>query len=134
MALSRRNPGPATPFESQSTLTDGLCVVVGSADNKCALPAGADPVTFLGVVKREDGSSAASGDTVDLITSGIYPLVASAAISRGDKLAIAGASGKVKTSAIAAGSNTFIVGIALEAAAADGERVAAMLMPHLMQG
>lgn len=134
MALSTRNPGPAFSFLSQSTLTDGLCTVVGSADNTCALPAGADPVTFLGVVKREDGTSAASGDMVDLIVSGIYPLVASAAISRGDKLAIAGTSGKVKTCAIGAGANSFVIGIAIEAAAADGERVSAMLCPHLMQG
>lgn len=134
MALSLRNPGPAYPFESESTLTDGLVVVQGAADNKVKLPGGADPASALGVVKREDGSSAASGDTVDIINSGIYPLVASAAITRGDKLAVAGASGKVKTAAPAAGANTFVLGIALESAAADGERVAALLCPHLMQG
>jgi hypothetical protein len=135
MGLSTRQPSNLVSLTSESSLTDGLAVVVGSADMTCALPGGADPTGgVLGVVFRPDGSTAASGAVVDVVTDGIYPCVASAAITRGAKVAIAGASGKVKTAAPSAGTNTMILGTALESAAADGERIAVLLQTSLMQG
>lgn len=135
MALSTRLPLQMIPLASESTLTDGLVVVQGAADMSCALPAGADPTSgVLGVVFRPDGSSAASGDQVDIVVSGIYPCVASAAITRGATVAVSGTSGKVKTAAPSAGANDMIVGTALESAAADNERIAVLLRVGLMQG
>ena len=58
-----------------------------------------------------------SGQAAEVMQSGITPLVASAAISAGDKLMAAGTTGKVAT---ATGSGKHIIGQALEAASGDG--------------
>jgi hypothetical protein len=130
-----RSPGQMYGLETESTVSDGLAVVVGSADHKVALPAGADPTGgVVGLVHRPDGTTATSGAVVDVVSTGIYPAVASAAISRGAKVAIAGTTGKVKTAAPAAGTNSMILGTALEAAAADGDRISVLLSISLMQG
>lgn len=130
-----RSPGQMYGFETESTVSDGLAVVVGTADHKVALPAGADPTGgVVGLVHRPDGTSAASGAIVDVVATGIYPAVAAAAITRGAKVAINGATGKVKTAAPAAGTNTMILGTALESAAADGDRITVALSISLMQG
>jgi len=135
MALSKRQPGTLISVETESTVSDGLIVVVGSADDKCALPAGADPTGgVLGVVKREDGSNATSGMAVDIVTSGVYPVKMGAAVTRGDKIAVHGNTGKGKTAAPGAGVNDNIVGTALESGGGDNEFVACLIHPSIMQG
>lgn len=135
MGLSTRNPGRVIGLETEAAVTDGAVVVVGAADNKCALPAGADPTAgVLGLVMRPDGSTAAIGTTIDIVQTGVYPAIASAAITRGALVAVAGATGKVKTVAAGAGVNSMVLGTALESAAADGERIAIELQIHRAQG
>ena len=82
MGLSSRFPGQKIPMVTESIVSDGMVVIVGAADNACALPGGASPtVSLLGVIYRPDGSSAAVGDTVDVIISGVYPVIAAGSIT-----------------------------------------------------
>lgn len=134
MGTAYRNPGLLVSMEAESIIADGIAVVVGAADMKCALPAGADPVGgVLGLVKIEGGTSCAVGDTVDIVTSGVYAGVAAAGITRGDKVAINGATGTLKTAAPGAGVNNMVVGTALSSASA-GDRFPVLINPHVMQG
>ena len=132
MALAKRQPGTIISLETESTVFDGCIVVVGSADDKCALPAGADPVGgVLGVVMRPDQSNATSGMIVDIVTSGVYVVKVAAAVTRGDLIAVNAATGLGKTCAIGAGTNSNIVGTALETAGGANEFVACLIHPSI---
>jgi len=134
MGLSSRFPGPPIPIVSESILTDGMIVRVGSADNTVRLPGGASPTTSLvGVMFRPDGSACAAGDTIDLLISGAYPLIASGTITRGDFVTSGGTDGSVITQAAAAGVAVAVIGQALESAV-SGDRVLCTINPLIMQG
>jgi len=103
-------PGEAITRTATGTITGGLLVTVAGA------VAGADSTTWLGVASKD----CVSGDTFGVYTQGVQRLVASAAISAGARVKCA-AAGKIVT--LAAGSDAYdtLVGIALEAATADGD-------------
>jgi hypothetical protein len=134
MGLSIRFPGQIIPVESQSILTDGMIVRVGSADNTVRLPGGASPTTSLfGVAMRPDGSACAVGDTMDIILDGVYPLIAAGTITRGDWVTSGGSDGSIITETAAAGTNVAVIGQALESAV-SGDRVACSINPSMKQG
>jgi len=134
MGLSNRFPGQLIPVESQSILTDGMIVRVGSADNTVRLPGGASPTTsLLGCMMRPDGSACAAGDTIDLVLGGVYPLIAAGTITRGDFVTSGGTDGSVITETAAAGTNVAVIGQALESAV-TGDRVAVAINPFMKQG
>ncbi len=107
-----------------------LVVVKGAAANSVALPGGAD-VAFMGVT-MENGAINELRDVA--IDGGIVKCTASAAIAEGAEVSVAGASGKIKTSAPAAGVNSYVVGYAMEAAAADGDIIGVLLSRSIKQG
>lgn len=134
MGLSNRFPGQIIPVESQSILTDGMIVRVGSADNTVRLPGGASPTTsLLGCMMRPDGSACAVGDTIDLVLGGVYPLIAAGTITRGDFVTSSGTGGSVITETASAGTNVAVIGQALESAV-TGDRVACTINPFIKQG
>ena len=134
MGLSNRFPGQLIPVESQSILTDGMIVRVGSADNTVRLPGGASPTTsLLGCMMRPDGSACAVGDTIDLVLNGVYPLIAAGTITRGDFVTSGGTDGSVITETAGAGTNVAVIGQALESAV-SGDRVACTINPFMKQG
>jgi len=134
MGLSNRFPGQPIPVESQSILTDGMIVRVGSADNTVRLPGGASPTTsLLGCMMRPDGSACAVGDTIDLVLDGVYPLIAAGTITRGDFVTSGGTDGSVITETAGAGTNVAVIGQALESAV-TGDRVAVAINPFIKQG
>ena len=134
MGLSNRFPGQLVPFESESILTDGMIVRVGSADNTARLPGGASPTTaLLGCMMRPDGSACAVGETIDLVLDGVYPLIAGGTITRGDFVTSGGTNGSVITETASAGVNVAVVGQALESAV-SGDRVACTINPFVKQG
>lgn len=124
-------PGVITRQCESTTVSEGAVLVVGAADNNVALPSGAD--ITAGIVGLAKSSLTAAGPVDIVLPGNIFPGIASGSISRGDKLAVADNTGKVKTASIGAGTNTMIVGTAL-AAAADGERVSMSVDVYLMQG
>jgi len=134
MGLSMRAPGQGIiTLTAEATITDGNVVIGGAADDKCKLPAGtAADVAVLGIAKVEGGGSVASGYPVDVVVNGVWPAKASGAITRLDRVAIANSAGDVKRANYGIGL-PMIVGYALESAA-DGERVAVLIMPRAMPG
>lgn len=134
MGLSLRHPGHILPLETESAVVDGDLVIVGSADNKCALPGGADPTTaLLGVVMRPDGSTASIGDTVDVVVSGVYPCRAGGSITRKALLTSGGTGGTAITQTATSGVVVGVIGQALESAS-SGERVSVLINPFIYQG
>lgn len=105
-------PGERITRPITGTVTGGRLVTVAG------IHAAADSTTWLGVASRD----AVSGDRIVVHTEGVQRLVAAAAIAAGDRVKCA-AAGKVTP--LAAGSDAYDrqVGIALEAAAADGDEL-----------
>jgi len=133
MATSFRNPGVITQATAEATIADGVVVIVGTADNSAAV-CGADPtVGVLGLAKVDGGGSIASGGTVDIVSSGIYPGVAMASITQGQTVTVGNSAGGLKPAAPSAGVNVMCVGVATEDAS-SGERVSVALNIFIMQG
>lgn len=134
MGLSLRFPGQMIPMVTESIVSDGMIVIVGAADNACALPGGASPTTsLLGVIYRPDGSSAAVGDTVEVVISGVYPVIAGGTVTANDLITSNGTDGTAKTETASAGTNVAVLGPALEDGA-SGDRVATIINPFIKQG
>ena len=134
MALSSRFPGQMIPMVTESVVSDGMIVIVGAADNACALPGGASPtVSLLGVIYRPDGSSAAVGDTVDVVISGVYPVVAAGSITANNLVTSGGTDGTAIAETAGAGVNVAVLGPAIEDGV-SGDRVATIINPFIKQG
>lgn len=134
MGLSSRFPGQMIPMVTESIVSDGMVVIVGSADNACALPGGASPtVSLLGVIYRPDGSSAAVGDTVDVIISGVYPVIAAGSITANNLITSGGTDGTAIAESAGSGVLVAVLGPALEDGA-SGDRVATVINPFIKQG
>jgi hypothetical protein len=134
MGLSSRFPGQMIPMVTESIVSDGMVVIVGAADNACALPGGASPtVSLLGVIYRPDGSSAAVGDTVDVIISGVYPVIAAGSITANNLITSGGTDGTAIAESAGSGVLVGVLGPALEDGA-SGDRVATIINPFIKQG
>lgn len=134
MGLSSRFPGQMIPMTTESIVSDGMIVVVGAADNACALPGGASPTTsLLGVIHRPDGSSAAVGDTVDVVISGVYPVIAAGSVTANNLITSGGTDGTAIAESASAGTNVGVLGQALEDGS-SGDRVATIINPFIKQG
>lgn len=118
------------PYEADAALAAGLCVVAGAKVTSVKLPVAAGD-RALGVMAF---AASGAGVPASVVEFGECKAVAAAAIARGDMVEVAGASGKVQTSAPAAGTNRNIVGMALEAAAADGDEILLLVSPQVRQG
>lgn len=133
MATSMRNPGKIIQATAEASIADGVVCILGTADYSAAV-CGADPTSGItGIAKVDGGGSVASGATVDIVTSGIYPGVAMASITHGQAVTVGDTSGGLKPAAPGGGANAMIVGIAQEDAS-SGERVAVDIHIYLMQG
>lgn len=134
MGLSSRFPGQMIPMVTESIVSDGMVVIVGAADNACALPGGASPtVSLLGVIYRPDGSSAAVGDTVDVIISGVYPVIAAGSITANNLITSGGTNGTAIAESAGSGVLVGVLGPALEDGV-SGDRVATVINPFIKQG
>lgn len=100
-------------------------VVVLDSVAKVLLPGGANVAKFGGVA----GHVAAIGEAVRLRIAGVVDVVAGAAVVPGDWLVIAGTTGKVTPAGTTAGTVYNIIGVALEAAAADGDIIEMLIAP-----
>ncbi len=134
MGLSSRFPGQMIPMVTESVVSDGMVVIVGAADNACALPGGASPTTsLLGVIYRPDGSSAAIGDTVEVVISGVYPVIAAGSITASNLITSGGTDGTAIAESASAGTNVGVLGQAIEDGS-SGDRVATIINPFIKQG
>ena len=133
MSTAMRQPGFITQRTAEATIADGVVCIVGTADYSATV-AGADPVAgVIGLAKCDGAASVASGSTVDIVTSGVYPGIAMASIAQGQALTVGDSAGGLKPAAPATGANAMVVGIA-QNDASSGERVAVQIGVYLMQG
>ncbi|MGO4488160.1 capsid cement protein [Microbacterium sp. 2RAF4] len=110
--LPKHLPGQAVTFTASADVTGGRLVSLTGAYS--VGPAGADSAAVVGVA----GFDAKSGESVTVYTraGGVQRLTASGAIAAAAKVSSA-AAGKIQT----IGSTTNPIGLALQAAAADGD-------------
>lgn len=132
--ITLRNPDFIVSLYCESaTVAEGAVVVVGAADFNVKLPAAADPdpasVCIVGLAKN----ALTAVGALDVVTSGVFPGVAAASITRGQPLTVANTAGGVKPAAPAGGANVGVIGWALESAS-SGERVAILIKPGAFQG
>ena len=116
--------GLSQSFEADGAVTKHMAVIAGSADNQVSPPTAAndEPVGIA-------APAAADGEDVDVRYWGPAIGIASAAITRGALVAIAGTTGKL--AAIAPGTTTAdlrVVGRAMQDAAADGDQFTVFLL------
>lgn len=118
-------------YTAEGAVTQFAVVVEGTDDGEVDMPGGADVGAIVGVAQH----AAAAGERVNVAEPGSFTrAIASAAIARGANVSITGTNGKVKTAAPSSGANTFIVGQAKSAAAADGDHIFIFINPSVMQG
>lgn len=132
MATSFRNPGNIFQATAEASIADGVAVIVGTADNSATV-AGAGDEGVLGLAKVDGGGSIASGGTVDIVTTGIYPGVAMASITQGQTVTVGNSAGGLRPATPSVGANAMCLGVATEDAS-SGERVSVALGIFIMQG
>lgn len=133
MSTAMRQPGLITQRTAEATIADGVVCIVGTADYSATV-CSTDPVAgILGIAKVDGAQTVASGATVDIVTSGVYPGIAMATITQGQAVTVGDTAGGLKPAAPAGGANAMVVGIA-QNDASSGERVAVQIHIYLMQG
>lgn len=133
MSTAMRQPGLITQRTAEATIADGVVCIVGTADYSATV-CSTDPVAgILGIAKVDGAQTVASGATVDIVTSGVYPGIAMASITQGQAVTVGDTSGGLKPAAPSSGANAMVVGVA-QNDASSGERVAVQIHIYLMQG
>lgn len=117
-------------YKADTAIAAGVAVVAGAAINSVALPGGAN-VRALGVT----GSAALNaGDPILVVEVGEVTAIADAAIVRSNYVMVNAATGQLAPVGAVAGTNYDTVGIALEAAAAQGDEFLLLVVPQRVQG
>jgi hypothetical protein len=127
-------PNPVGPsitrsYRAQVALVAGVAVIAGVAADQANLPGGAN-VRALGVT----AAPANLGEAVSVVECGEVRAIADAAIARGDYVMVNAATGQLAPIGAVAGTNYHVVGIALEAAAAQGADFLLLVFPSRAQG
>jgi len=104
-------------------------VILDTTKDKSASPPGAANAKAFGICQDEySAADSTNGRVADIRVSGISTCVANSAISRGDQVRIADTTGRLETAA-ATTAKQYQVGIALTAAAAQGDWLEVLLTP-----
>lgn len=130
MAYGTVGPQVIRSYKADAAIAVGLAVIGGAAVDSVALPGGAN-VRALGVTAA---AVDAAGKPVSVVEFGEVKAVADAAIARGDYVMVNAATGKLAPIGATAGTNYHVVGIALEAAAAQNDTFALFVCPSRAQG
>lgn len=110
-------PGQDVTLTASATITGGQLLIVSGVNT--VAPSGGASALYAGVARQDT----ASGDKVVVTRGGVQKIVASGAITAGDRV-IPAAAGKVAT--IASGSTAHAVGTALTTVA-DGATVLVLM-------
>jgi hypothetical protein len=123
-------PGQPRSYICDVVLAAGIAVIAGALRNSVALPGGAN-VRALGVTAA---ATVNVGDPVTVIESGEVTAIADAAIARGQWVMVNAATGQLAPIGAVAGTNYETVGVALEAAAAQGDEFLLLVVQSRSQG
>lgn len=122
-------PGPNHVLDKgfqPTAATPRFTAVILAATKEKVTPAGADALA-IGICQEEiTAADATAGRVADIRMMGISRCVAAAAIAIGDRVKVA-ANGKVTSTGLVAGNP--LVGVAMEAAAADNDHIDVFLTP-----
>jgi hypothetical protein len=125
-------PGLTRTFLTSAGAVPACRVVsIGAADNEAILANGS-AAPLLGVSEQAPAAPPI-GTPIDVILTGVATLEAGAAVGRGAPVT-ADATGRGVAAAPAAGVNAWVVGLALEAAVAPGDRIRVLLTQSRIQG
>ena len=117
-------------YKTDVVVSAGIAVVAGAAPNSVALPGGQN-VRALGVTSLATQNI---GDPVTVVESGEVTAIADAAIARGQWLMVNAVTGQLAPIGVVAGTNYEVVGVALEAAVAQGDEFLMFVCPSRAQG
>ena len=123
-------PNVTRSYKCDAVIGAGLAVIGGAAPNSVALPGGAN-VRALGVTAA---ASVNVGDPIPIVEFGEVTAIADAAIARSQWVMVNAATGQLAPVGAVAGTNYETVGIALEAAAAQGDEFLLLVVPQRVQG
>jgi len=125
MAAPKINSAPIqilTRATAETAILEGAALYYStSADDTVVLPAGAASTLKFAGAASEDQTSGA--DNIQVVTQGVARMVAGGAITQGDSLESAGATGRVQTA-----TTGTVIGHALTSAGAAGNVVAVELI------
>lgn len=126
MGTALRNPGQVIGLLCDSAnVAEGAALFQGASNDTVKLPSAANSrEKFIGIAYAAGSTSA--NKPVSVIINGVFAATASGAITRGDKVVIAAATGTVSSEALTTPPDATRIGIALESVA-DGERVAILI-------
>jgi len=117
-------------YKADTAIGAGLAIMAGAAVDSVKLTTGAN-VRALGVTAA---AVANANDPVSVMELGEVKGVADAPIARGDLVMANAATGKMAPIGAVAGTNYHTIGIALEAAAAQNDEFALLVLPSRSQG
>lgn len=126
MGTSLRNPGQVVALLCDNAgVNEGSALMRGAANDSVKLPGAANSrESFVGIAYQN--GNAAAGKSISVVVNGVWPAFASSAITRGDKVVIAGAAGSVASESLTTPPDAVRIGIALESVL-SGERVAILI-------
>jgi hypothetical protein len=127
----------ALKIEDAAGVGQYFAVVQGANDGGCKKPTGANVAGFLGITHVSQPNQ---NKAVSVTLDGIERATVSGAVARGDRLNIAGATGKLQSCEAAitaapsgAAANYNVVGEAMAAATTDGDIIPVRIRPFLVK-
>jgi hypothetical protein len=123
-------PGQPRSYIADTALPAGVAVIAGALPNSVKLPTGANQ-RALGVTAV---AALNAGDPVTLVEVGEVTAIADAAITRNAWVMINAVTGQLAPIGAVAGTNYETVGMALEAAAAQGDEFLLLVQQSRSQG
>lgn len=119
----------ARSYVADVDLPAGVAVIAGAAANSVKLPTGAN-LQPLGITLQ----AVAAGGIVPVLQFGETKAIADAAFARGALLMINAATGQLAAIGAVAGTNYYVVGMAIESAGAQGDDVTVFVNMSRAQG
>jgi hypothetical protein len=117
-------------YKADTAIAAGVAVVPGAAINSVALPGGSN-VRALGVTAT---AAVNAGDPIAVVESGEVVAIADAAVNRQDYVMVNAVTGQLAPVGAVAGTNYHALGIALEAAANQGDEFLLLVVQQRVQG
>ena len=111
--MSLRNPDLTKPFTAGATINPGRFIKFDTVDDRTVIQGAAAADLVIGVSDTMTiTSTVATGERLDVILSGIAPIVYGGTVTRG-QLLISDSSGRAITATATAGSNVRTAGVAM---------------------
>lgn len=125
------HPTQTKTLTAGGTIANRRIVVPHGSNAGQVIQASAATGALMGVVDQPGGVTA--GQRVDIHVGGLPEVEAGAAIAAG-ALVTADSSGRAVTAAPSAGVNNRVIGVAFDAAAANGDLIRIIISPGSVQG